>query len=48
MVATKMYELGAKANLIRTLYMFGLQQAKKVGEEHVFDYSIGNPSVPPP
>ena len=25
MVATKMYELGAKANLIRTLYMFGLR-----------------------
>ena len=48
MVATKMYELGAKANLIRTLYMFGLQQAEKVGEENVFDYSIGNPSVPPP
>ena len=48
MFATKMYELGAKANLIRTLYMFGLQQAEKVGAENVFDYSIGNPSVPPP
>lgn len=48
MTATKMYELGAKANLIRTLYMYGLQQASKVGEQNVFDYSIGNPSVPPP
>lgn len=48
MVATKMYELGAKANLIRTLYMYGLRQAAKVGPENVFDYSIGNPSVPPP
>lgn len=39
---------GTEPSLIRELFAYGLQQAKKVGPENVFDYSMGNPSIPSP
>ena len=39
--------LGQKS-VIRETFMFGRQRAAQIGAEHVFDYSLGNPSVPCP
>ncbi|SCJ74844.1 Aspartate aminotransferase [uncultured Eubacterium sp.] len=43
-----MYELGSQPSIIRELFAYGLQQAKVVGPENVFDYTLGNPSIPAP
>ncbi len=43
-----MYELGNQPSLIRELFAYGLAQAKVVGPENVFDYTLGNPSIPTP
>ncbi|WP_425755059.1 pyridoxal phosphate-dependent aminotransferase [Ihubacter sp. rT4E-8] len=43
-----MYELGSQPSIIRELFAYGLQQAKIVGSENVFDYTLGNPSIPAP
>ena len=48
MVNKSMYELGAKPNKIRELFEFGKARAKVVGPENVFDYTLGNPSIPAP
>lgn len=48
MVNKKAYELGSKRSYIRELFEFGLKQAAVVGKENVFDYSLGNPSIPAP
>ena len=37
-----------KKSQIREMYMYGLKRKKEVGEENVFDYSLGNPSVDAP
>ena len=44
----KMYALGAKRSVIRELFEYGKKRKAEVGEENVFDFSLGNPSVPPP
>ena len=44
----KTYAMGAAPNEIRQIFEYGRQQAKIVGEENVFDLSIGNPSIPAP
>lgn len=44
----KMYSLGAKRSAIRALFDYGQEQAAIVGKENVFDFSIGNPSIPAP
>ena len=48
MLNNTMYELGAMRSCIRELFEYGLRQAKAVGKENVFDYSLGNPSIPAP
>lgn len=40
--------LGTNRNVIRELFEFGKLRAAEVGPENVFDFSIGNPSVPSP
>ena len=42
------YSLGAKRSVIRDLFEYGKARAAVVGPENVFDYSIGNPSIPSP
>ncbi len=37
--------LGHKS-VIRETFMYGKQRAAEIGYENVFDYSLGNPSVP--
>lgn len=48
MINQKMYELGTKKSTIRTIFEFGRQRAAEVGEENIFDFSLGNPNVPTP
>ena len=48
MVNEKMHELGTKKSTIRAIFEFGRQRAAEVGEENVFDFSLGNPNVPTP
>ena len=48
MINQKMYALGANRSCIRELFEYGRQRAAIVGAENVFDYSLGNPSIPAP
>lgn len=48
MINEKMYALGSTRSKIRELFEYGKQLSKKIGAENVFDYTLGNPSVPCP
>ena len=48
MVSQKMLELGQKRSVIREIFEYGNQRKAQIGAENVFDYSLGNPSVPAP
>ena len=48
MVNQEFYHLGTAPSVIRQLFAYGLQQAAVVGPENVYDYSLGNPSIPAP
>ena len=48
MVNQTYYELGSAPSAIRELFAYGLKKAAEVGADQVFDYSLGNPSVPSP
>ena len=42
------YGLGTTRSCIRELFEYGLKQAAVVGKENVYDFSLGNPSIPSP
>ena len=44
----QMVALGTQRSVIRELFEFGKIRAAEIGAENVFDFSIGNPSVPAP
>ena len=48
MINETAYALGANRSCIRNLFEYGRARAAVVGEENVFDYSLGNPSIPSP
>ena len=48
MVSQRMLQLGTARSVIRELFEYGRQRAAEVGAENVFDFSLGNPSVPAP
>ena len=48
MINEKAYALGANRSCIRDLFEYGRQRAALVGEDRVYDYSLGNPSIPSP
>lgn len=48
MLPQKMIQLGSQRSVIRELFEFGKRRAEEIGAENVFDFSIGNPSVPAP
>ena len=43
-----MYERGNAPSAIRELFAYGTERKAQIGEDKVFDFSIGNPSVPAP
>lgn len=48
MLNERMVALGTQRSVIRELFEFGKLRAAEIGPENVFDFSIGNPSVPAP
>ncbi len=44
----RMLNLGTKRSVIRELFEYGNKRKAEIGAENVFDFSIGNPSVPAP
>lgn len=48
MINEAMYALGDEPSAIRELFAYGLARKAEIGEDAVFDFSIGNPSVPAP
>jgi len=48
MINRKNVQLGTVRSCIRELFEYGKKRKSEIGEENVFDFSIGNPSVPAP
>lgn len=48
MVNQTMQQLGNSPSVIRELFAYGLKQAQELGPEKVYDYTLGNPSIPAP
>ena len=48
MINETAYALGSNRSCIRELFEYGRGRAAIVGEENVYDYSLGNPSIPSP
>lgn len=44
----KMFGLGSKRSVIREIFEYSKTRASEIGAENVFDFSLGNPSVPAP
>ena len=44
----KMIALGKQSSAIRELFEYGNNRKKEIGEDKVFDFSIGNPNIPCP
>ena len=45
MINQRMYELGSEPSAIRELFAYGQARKAEIGEDNVFDFSIGNPSL---
>ena len=48
MINQNAYALGANRSCIRELFEYGRARSAIVGADHVYDYSLGNPSIPAP
>lgn len=48
MFSEKMLKLGTNRSVIRDLFEYAKKRKAEIGEDKVFDFSIGNPSVPAP
>ena len=47
-MSKKMQALGTKRSVIREIFEYGNRRKQEIGAENVFDFSLGNPSVPAP
>ncbi|MGN0306988.1 MAG: pyridoxal phosphate-dependent aminotransferase, partial [Lachnospiraceae bacterium] len=48
MLIQKYVDMLSAKSVIRTLAEFAAKRGQEIGYENVFDYSLGNPSVPVP
>lgn len=48
MINEKMMGLGKKRSVIREIFEYGNKRRQEIGKENVFDFSLGNPSIPAP
>ncbi len=48
MISEKMMSLGKKRSVIREIFEYGNKRRAEIGADNVFDYSLGNPSIPAP
>ena len=44
----RMYSLGSSGSVIREIFEYGRKRRAEIGDDMVFDFSLGNPSVPAP
>ena len=44
----KMLQLGSKRSIIREIFEYSKIRGAEIGQENVYDFSLGNPSVNPP
>ena len=48
MINKKLYDFGKSNSIIRQLYEYGIERKEEIGEDKVYDFTLGNPSVPCP
>ena len=48
MIDQKLVKMGQSGNIIREIAEYGAEQAKIVGADHVYNFTIGSPSIDPP
>ncbi len=48
MISQEMVKLGKRRSVIREAFEYAKKRSALIGEENVFDFSIGNPNVPAP
>ena len=48
MIDQNLVKAGLSGNIIREIAEYGAEQAKIVGEDHVYNFTIGSPSIDPP
>lgn len=48
MISEKMMSLGKKSSVIREIFEYSKKRKAEIGNDKVFDFSIGNPNVPAP
>lgn len=48
MISKKYADMLNQKSVIREMFMYGVKRGEEIGYENVFDYSLGNPSVPAP
>ncbi len=48
MIAKEMLALGKKSSVIREIFEYARVRRGEIGAENVFDFSLGNPSIPAP
>ena len=48
MINEKMLALGSKRSIIREIFEYCKSRGAEIGADKVYDFSIGNPSVPAP
>ena len=48
MINKKMAELGNQPSVIRAIFEYSLKRKAEIGADKVYDFSLGNPSIPAP
>lgn len=48
MYSKMMYGYGSQKSVIREIFAYGQEKVRELGPEAVFDFSLGNPSIPAP
>ena len=48
MINQTMYQRGAESSVIREIFTYACERKEQIGAQNVFDFSLGNPSVPAP
>lgn len=48
MIDERMLALGQQSSVIREIFEYGNKRRREIGAENVYDFSLGNPSVPTP
>lgn len=48
MINKKMADLGNQPSVIREIFEYSLKRKAEIGVENVYDFSLGNPSIPAP